>query len=309
MRTVILSFLLLLLQSLSAIDVAAFMNEPDGFWGVTWGAPLDKHFTQDDFVGFSSDEKSSKYQVLRDSVPLEVDNVRLYGMVFSFFKGVAWKVDMEARLLQAGKLLELFRVKYGEPSRVTDVSQFTKEHAWSGEITDISLVTSLNFYDGKTIDIATASLQSKKIKSQLDDKIEPVVTEQKLPIDAIAGFRDRKWGSGLNKALTYLPLEQEPFYEYLIKGDDMVFEGVYAREIRYRFHNNRALQKVELHFSGRQNYLKLKEACFKLFGTTSRFEQGEIRWIGRKTTASLSLTIDAKGTWLSKLNLFGFGTQ
>jgi hypothetical protein len=309
MRTFILFVLLLLAQGVTTPDAAAFSNEPNGFWGVPWGAPIDINFSQDDFVGYSSDEKSSKYQVIRENAALEVDNVRLHRIVYSFYKGAMWKVDLEARLLQAGKLLDLFKLRYGEPTKVTDVSPFTREYSWTGEHSDITLASSLNFFDSKTVDIATATLQSKKIKSQLDADLEPVLTEQKLPIDAISGFRDKKWGSGFNKALTYLPLEQEPFYVYLVKGDDMVYEGVYAREIRYRFHNNRTLQKVELHFSGKQNYLKLKAACFKLFGITSRFEQGEIRWIGRKTTASLSLIIDAKGTWLSRLDLFGFGTQ
>jgi hypothetical protein len=309
MKISILTLLFLISFSLSATDVTAYRNEPDGFNRVGWGAPVGTLFSKDDFVGFSSDEKSLKYQKISDDTPLELDNVKLYGMVYSYYYGLFWKVAFEARLLQAGKLLDLFIGKYGEPTRITTVSEFTKEYLWSGTFSDIIVSTSLNFYDKKTIDIATASIFSKKIKSEIEADIEHPQAEKKLPMDSVDGFRDRKWGSGFAKGVTYLPLEQEPFYEYLIKGDDMEFEGVNAREIRYRFYNNQALQKVELHFSGKQNYLKLKEACFRLFGNTSHYEHGEIRWIGKKTTARLSFSIDAGGVWTSRLNFFGFGTQ
>jgi hypothetical protein len=271
--------------------------------------PVGKLFSKDDFVGFSSDENSSRYQKISDNTILDIDNVKLYCMVFSFYNEMFWKVELEARLLQAGKLLDLFIGKFGEPSRVINVSEFTREYIWSGNATDIILAASLNFYDRKTADIATATMYSKNIKSKIYANSDFAQSEKKLPIDTVDGFRGRKWGSGFNKKFTYLPLEQEPYYVYLIKGDDTVFEGVNAQEIRYRFYNNRALQKVELYFNGKQNYLKLKEACFRLFGTTSQYDRGEIRWIGKKTTANLSFTIDANDVWLSRLDFFGFGSQ
>jgi hypothetical protein len=295
--------------SLNAMEAAAFRNEPDGFKDMRWGIQVGTLFTKDDSVGFSSDDKSFKYQRISDTTALEIDGVTLYGMVFSFYSGMFWKVEVEARLLQAANLLKTFSEKYGEPTRVTHISEFSREYVWSGNTTDIRLVESLNYYDRKTPDIAIASIYNRKIKSSIETDSDRAQADRKLPIDTVDGFRGRKWGSGFNKNVVYSPLEQEPYFVYLIKGDDMEFEGVSARQIRYQFYENKALQKVELHFSGKQNYLKLKEACFKRFGYTSRFEQGEIRWIGKKTTASLLFTIDANGVWLSKLIFWGFGTQ
>jgi hypothetical protein len=309
MRTLILTLLLLVGLGLNAMEASAFKNEPDGFKDMKWGTAANQLFSKDEFVGISSDDKSFKYQKISDTIPLEVDNVNLYSTVYSFYNGKFWKVEVEARLLQAGKLLNVFIAKYGEPSRVADISEFSREYIWSGTTTEIILTTSLNFFDKKTADIATASMFSRNIRSAIDDNIDHSPAERKSPIDAVDGFRGRKWGSGFNKSITYLPLEQEPFFEYLIKNDDLLFEGIRAQEIRYRFLNNRSLQKVELFFSGKQNYSKLKEACFKLFGTTSRFGRDEIRWIGKNTTVSLTFSIDAKGEWQSRLNYLGFGTQ
>jgi hypothetical protein len=309
MRSLTITLLLVFWILLATREASAFTNEPSGFREMTWGMPVGTLFSRDDFVGFNNDDKSLKYLRISDTNPIEFDSVKLYGMVFSFHNDRFWKVEMEARLLQAARLLDLFNTKYGEPSRVTHISEFSREYSWSGTGTDITLVTSLNYYDRKTADIASASIVSRKIRSLIDTGGDTVHSDQKLPIDFVEGFRGRKWGSGFRKGVIYLPLEQEPFYEYLIKGDDMVFEDVNAREIRYRFYNNKSLQKVELQFSGRQNYLKLKEACFRLFGQTSRYEQGEIRWIGKKTTVSLSFSIDSQGLWLSRLNFFGYGSQ
>jgi hypothetical protein len=294
---------------LLAMDVYAFRNEPDGFKDMRWGSAASQWFSKDEFIGFSSDEKSFKYLNISDTTTLEMDNVKLYGIVYSFYNGKFWKADAEARLLQAGRLRDMFFEKYGEPSRVVNRSDFSREYLWSGMNTDITLTTSLNFYDRKTVDIATASLCSNKIKSIIEGDSEQSPAERKLPVDAVNGFRSQKWGNGFNKAFTYLPLEQEPFFDYRIKDDDLLFEGVPAREIRYRFYNNKALQRVELYFDGKQNYLKLKEACFRIFGATSRNEQGEIRWIGKNTTVSLSFVIDTKGIWKSRLRYLGFGLQ
>jgi len=309
MRLLTLTLLVLIGYALAATDAPAFRNEPDGFGDMRWGNTIGTLFSKDDYIGFSNDENSSKYLVISDKTPLELGNVRLYGMVYSYYSGMLWKVEVEARLLQAAKLYDLFIERYGEPSQNIFTSEFSREYTWSGTTTDIILATSLNYYDRKTIDIATASFYSRRIKSAIDNDVVQALKERKTPVDAVDGFRGRKWGSGFTKGVTYLPLEQEPFFEYLIKGDDMMFEGVTAQEIRYRFYNNRSLQKVELFFSGRQNYLKLKEACFKLLGRTSRYEQGVIRWIGTKTTVSLSFTIDSNGTWQSRLNYLGFGLQ
>ena len=93
MRTFILSLLLILLYGLAAMDAIAFRNEPDGFRGMSWGASAEKQFTQDDFVGFNSDEKSSKYQVIPDAHDLEIENIKLHGMICSFYKGMFWKMS------------------------------------------------------------------------------------------------------------------------------------------------------------------------------------------------------------------------
>lgn len=309
MRTRVFIVLLLIGQFLTALDASAFKNEPDGFNEMSWGTPAGSQFSKDDFVGFSSDDKSFKYLKVSDTTTHEIGKVKLYGLVFSLYNGAFWKAELEARLLQAGKLLELFMAKHGEPTRINHVSEFSREYIWSGAVTEIVLSTSLNYYDRSTADIATAAIYSRKIKSQIDADVDRVLTDKKLPIDGIEGFRGMKWGSGFIKGATYLPLEREPFHVYLIKGDDMIFEDVTAREIRYRFYNNHSLQKVDLAFDGKQNFLKVKEACFRLFGPTARYEQGEIRWIGKKTTVSLSFTIDTGGTWLSTLSYYGFGTQ
>jgi len=309
MRTLILTLLLFFGHGLTAMDAAAFSNEPEGFGNLRWGDTTGALFSKDEFVGYSSDDKSSKYRVLSAANALETDGVKLYDTVYSFYNGKLWKVDVEARLLQAVKLCGLFFKKYGEPDRNTLLSEFNRVYSWTGATSDIVLSTSLNYYDRITVDIATASIYSRKIKTAIDADVDRTLAEGKSPVDAVDGFRGRKWGSGFSKGKTYQPLEQEPFFEYLIKEDDMMFEGVLAREIRYRFYNNRALQKVELSFSGKQNYLKLKEACFKLFGKTARYEQGVIRWIGKKTTVSLSITSDATDTWLSRLTYQGFGLQ
>lgn len=309
MRILILTLLLSAGFGLVAMDVSAFRNEPNGFKDMNWGGAASQWFSKDEYVGFSSDEKSSRYQKISDTISHELDNVKLYGMVFSFYNEKLWKAEAEARLLQAGKLLGVFIGKYGDPTSISDLSDFRREYIWSGTTTDIVLSTSLNFYDRKTVDIATASIFNKNVKSIIDGDADPALAERKLPVDAADGFRGRRWGSGFSTARTYLSLEQEPFFVYHIKDDDMLFEGIYAQEIRYRFYNNKSLQKVELFFNGKQNYLKLKEACFKLFGTTSQYKLGEIKWIGKKTTVTLSFTIDADGTWQSRLNYLGFGLQ
>lgn len=309
MRVFILILLLLIGHGLTALDASAFKNEPEGFMGMSWGGSVGTLFSKDDFVGFDSDEKSVKYLKISDTASLELDNIKLNGVVYSFYRGTFWKVELDTRLLQAGKLLDAFIGKYGEPSRDTLVSEFNREYIWSGTTTDIILSTSLNFFDRKTVDIATVSIYSKKIKSVIDAAIDHSVAELKLPVDQVNGFRGRKWGSGFDKQFTYLPLEQEPFFEYLIKDDNLEFEGINAQEIRYRFHDNRALQKVELFFSGKQNYIKLKNICFRLFGNISRYEHGKITWIGKNSTVSLSFIVDAKGEWQSRLAYLGFGTQ
>jgi hypothetical protein len=309
MRTSVLILFLFIWHALIAADASAFRNEPDGFQDRNWGRTVDSLFSKDEYVGFNIDDKSSKYQVLSDKITLETEGVKLYGIVYSFYSGMFWKVELEARLLQAAKLLNLFIEKYGEPSSNVQISEFSREYTWSGVVTDIILTTSLNYYDRKTADIATATIYNRKMKSAIDADVDYAVVERKLNIDSVDGFRGRKWGSGFVKGVTYLPLEQEPYFEYLIQGDDMMFEGVNAQEIRYRFYNNKALQKVDLYFNGKQNYLNLKEACFKLFGHTSRYENGEIKWIGKKTTVSLTLVIDVNGIWLSRLSYHGFGSQ
>jgi len=309
MRTLILTLLLLFGHGLAAMDAAAFSNEPDGFREMRWGTTVGTMFTKEDYVGFSRDENSSRYLKLGDKTPLELDGVKIYSMVYSYYSGMLWKVEVEARLLQAAKLYDLFIRKYGEPSHNILRSEFSREYYWAGTTSDIVLATSLNYYDRKTIDMATASIFSRNIKSAIDADLDQALRELKSPIDAVDGFRDWKWGSGFSKGKTYLPLDQEPFFEYHIIGDDMLFEGVTAQEIRYRFYNNNALQKVELFFDGKQNYLKLKEACFKLLGRTVRYEQGMIRWIGKNTTVRLSFTIDDKDRWLSRLTYSGYGLQ
>jgi len=309
MKSVILALLLFAWQVLASVDASAFSNEPDGFKDMKWGVSADSLFTKDDFIGFSADDNSARYVRISDEAVIEIDGVRLYGIVCSFYKGKLWKVELEARLLQAGKLLEVFAKKYGEPSSVGSASEFSKEYFWSGTATDILLKTSLNYFDRKTVDIATAAIYSRKAKAAIDGEIAPAVQEKQLPVDKIDGFRGRPWGSGFDASVTYLPLEKEPFFEYLIKNDVNVFEGVNVREIRYRFYNNRELQKVELHVSGKRNYLKLKEACFRLFGSVSRHEDSAIRWVGKKTTVSLSFFIDDNGMWQGRLVYFGFGSH
>ncbi len=309
MKVFILTLLLLMGHCVVSMDAGAFKNEPEGFMNMHWGAPADALFSRDDYVGYSSDEKSHKYQKINETDSLDVDNSKPYGMVYSFYNGMLWKVEIEARLFQAGKLLPALVGKYGNPARDILTSEFNRQYSWLGVVTDIDLLTSLNFYDRKTVDIATVFICSKKLKSAIDADVDPYMPELQLPVDLVDGFRGRKWGSGFDAPVIYQPLSQEPFFEYQIKDDQLEFEGVVAREIRYRFYNNKALQKVELGFSGKQNYIKLKQVCFRLFGNISRYEQGTIKWIGKTSTVCLSFVIDAKGEWQSRLMYFGFGSQ
>lgn len=309
LRTVLIVLFLAVVQADYLCCAETYLNEPDGFGDLKWGDSPRSKFSENDFLGNSIDEKSALYQQLNDRNDYELDKIKLFSIVYSFYRETFWKVSLEARLLNAGKLFDLLCKKHGAPDSAAQLSEFSREYIWHGLKTDILFQASLNYYDSQTIDMATVSLQNTRIRADIDTNNENTGPEKQQPIDSLNGFRGEKWGSSFNPRHTYLPLENEPYYVYLKKADNMLFEGITVEEIRYRFHNNRALHKVELYFNGKQNYLMLKKGCFRLFGTSTRYEGGEIRWIGKKSSAKLSLRVEPDGNWKSRLELFGFGAQ
>ncbi len=117
---------------MAAAQAFAFDNEPKGFRGIDWGAPIAA--VQNQLILISGAGRESFY--LRASDKLEMDGARLRSIVYRFYDGRFFGVALYAERGNRFNFIEAFRARYGAG---TQPDPKADKYTWAGAHAEIIL--------------------------------------------------------------------------------------------------------------------------------------------------------------------------
>lgn len=156
---------LLLLGFLAASAASAFENEPDGFRGIEWNAPVE---SAGELVAVDRDKRLAVYRRRADR--LSIGEAELRSIHYSFYVGRFQGVLIESKPGTENKaaLRAAFHGLFGEGHRR---NQFLDHWVWAGEKALISLDCSR--------DTCTAGIMSKEVLDAVRQDREAAAADAK----------------------------------------------------------------------------------------------------------------------------------